>query len=156
MLLKIRTMIQGEKTADKHVQDFEKAALEGGYEGFPLIVEIKQSLNPTLRKCLSEICLQPVTIEEWYNESIMIDQQWCITKAEEAFYRKVNQSRSSRKPSLNQTGMPSIWNDTWLSYNNLYRQGGYQNRGQISLGSVVAPHQNYCLEQKNLNAMEVD
>ena len=28
MLLKIQTMIQGEKTADEHVQDFEKAAIK--------------------------------------------------------------------------------------------------------------------------------
>ena len=41
MSLKIRTMMQGDKMADKHVQDFEKAALEAGYEGFPLIVEFK-------------------------------------------------------------------------------------------------------------------
>ena len=41
MLLKIRTMMQGEKTADEHVQDFEKTALKAGYEGFPLIVEFK-------------------------------------------------------------------------------------------------------------------
>ena len=41
MSLKIRTMMQGDKTAEEHVQDFEKAALEAGYEGFPLIVEFK-------------------------------------------------------------------------------------------------------------------
>ena len=55
MSLKISTMLQGEKTADKHIQDFEKAALEARYEGFPLIVEFKCSLHPVLRKHLSEI-----------------------------------------------------------------------------------------------------
>ena len=48
MSLKIRTMMQGDKTANEHVQDFEKAALEAGYEGFPLIVEFKRSLHPAL------------------------------------------------------------------------------------------------------------
>ena len=48
MFLKIRTMMQGDKMADKHVQDFEKAALEAGYEGFPLIVEFKRSLHLAL------------------------------------------------------------------------------------------------------------
>ena len=38
MSLKIRTMMQGDKTADEHIQDFEKAALEARYEGCPLIV----------------------------------------------------------------------------------------------------------------------
>ena len=39
MLLKICTMMQGDKMVDEHVQDFEKVALEAEYEGFPLIVE---------------------------------------------------------------------------------------------------------------------
>ena len=60
----------------EHVQDFEKAALEAGYEEFPLIVEFKQSLHPALRKRLSEIQPQPITIQEWYNEAINIDRQW--------------------------------------------------------------------------------
>ena len=55
MSLKIRTMMQGERTADEHVQDFEKAALEAGYEGFQFIMEFKQLLHPMLRKHLSEI-----------------------------------------------------------------------------------------------------
>ena len=148
--------MQGEKTADEHVQDFEKAALEAGYEGFPLIMEFKRSLHPALRKRLSEICPQLVTIEEWYNESITIDRQWRITKAEEAFYGKANQSGSSRKLLLNQTEMPGVWNDTWPSYNNSYGQGGYQNRGQTSSESATAPHQDYRSGQKDFNAMDVD
>ena len=55
MSLKIHTMMQGDKTADEHVQDFEKVALEASYEGFPLIIEFKRSLHPALRKCLLEI-----------------------------------------------------------------------------------------------------
>ena len=50
MSLKICTMMQGDKSTDEHVQDFEKAALEAGYEGFPLIVEFKWSLYPALQK----------------------------------------------------------------------------------------------------------
>jgi len=46
--LKIRTLEQGDKSADEHVQDFEKAALEAGYEGYPLVVEFKCSLNAGL------------------------------------------------------------------------------------------------------------
>ena len=39
--LKIRTMQQEEKPADEPVQDFEKAMLEAGYNGYPLVVEFK-------------------------------------------------------------------------------------------------------------------
>ena len=104
MSLKICTMMQGDRTVDEHVQDFEKAALEAGYEGFSLIVEFKQSLHPTLKKRLSEIRPQPVTIQEWYNESITIDRQWHISKAEEVFYGKTNQGGSVRKPLQSQAG----------------------------------------------------
>ena len=48
MLLKICTMMQGDKSVDEHMQDFEKVALEAGYEGFLLIVEFKRSLHPAL------------------------------------------------------------------------------------------------------------
>ena len=105
-------MMQGDKTADEHIQDFEKAALEAGYEGFPLIMEFKWSLHPALRKRLSEIRPQPITIQEWYNELITIDRQWRISKAEEAFYGKTNQSGAARKPQQSQAGTSSVQNDT--------------------------------------------
>ena len=132
MSLKIRTMMQGDKTVDEHVQDFEKAALEAGYEGYPLIVKFKQSLHPTLQKQLSEIRPQPVTIQEWYNESITIDRQWCILKAEEAFYGKTNQSSAVRKNPQTQAGTSLEQNAPRSSYNNTYGQGGYQNRNQTT------------------------
>ena len=47
--------MQEDKTADKHIQDFKKAALEIGYEGYLLIVKFKRSFHSMLRKCLSEI-----------------------------------------------------------------------------------------------------
>ena len=96
-----------------------------------------------------------MTIEEWYDETITIDRQWHVMKTEEAFYSEASQSGSVRKPLQNQTGMPGVWNDSQPSYNNSYRQGGYQNRGQIS-GSVTVPHQDNRLGQKDSNAMEVD
>ena len=123
--------MQGDKTVDEHVQDFERAALEAGYEGFPLIVEFKRSLHPALRKRLSEIRPQPVTMQEWYNKSITINRQWRISKAEEAFYGKTNQSGAVRKNPQAQAGTSSERNAPRSSYNN-YGQGGYQNRSQQS------------------------
>ena len=154
MSLKIRTMMQGDRTAEEHIQDFEKAALEAGYEGFPLIVEFKQSIHPALQKRLSEIRPQPVTIQEWYNEAITIDRHWRITKAEEAFYGKANQGGSVRKPPQSQAGTSLEQNAPRPSYNS-YGQGGYQNRSQQS-GSTAAPHQEYKPGQKDPNAMDVD
>ena len=50
---KIQTIMQENYMAD--VQDFKKAALEAGYEGYPIIVEFKGSLHPVLRWRLAEI-----------------------------------------------------------------------------------------------------
>ena len=71
-------MQQGDKPVNKHVQDFEKATLEAGYDGYPLVVEFKQSLNQGLRRHLTELHPGPVTIEKWYNEAIRMDHQWRI------------------------------------------------------------------------------
>jgi len=73
--LKIRTIQQGDRLADKHVQEFEKAALEAGYEGYLLVVEFKRSLNAGLQRRLMELQPMPMTIEQWYNEAIMMDCQ---------------------------------------------------------------------------------
>ena len=148
-------MMEGDKTADEHVQDFKKAALEASYEGFPLIVEFKRSIHPALRKRLSEIRPQPVTIQEWYNEAITIDRQWRISKAEEAFYGKANQGGSVRKPPQSQAGTSSERNAPRSTYNN-YGQGGYQNRSQTSsTRSATAPRQDNRSGQKDPNAMDV-
>ena len=95
-----------------------------------------------------------MTIQEWYNKLITIDRQWRISKAEEAFYRKMNQSSAVRGPQQTQAGTSGVRNDTRPSYNS-YRQGGYQNWSQQS-GSVMAPRQEYKPEQKDPNVMDVD
>ena len=114
-------------------------------------------INPssTMKTTIRDIRPQSVTIQKWYNEAITIDRQWRITKVEEAFYGKANQSGSSRKPPSNQAGTPRVRNDSRTSYNN-YRQGGYQNRAQTSSGSATAPHQNTQSGQKDPNAMDID
>ena len=79
-------MQQGEKHADEHVQEFQRAALEAGYEGYPLVVEFKRSLNAGLRRQLQNLRPQPITIRQWYKEAVTVDRQWQVAKAEEAFY----------------------------------------------------------------------
>ena len=48
-------MIHGDRHADEHVQDFDKAALDTDYKGYPLIMEFKCFLNLALRKQLTEL-----------------------------------------------------------------------------------------------------
>jgi len=78
--LKIRTIQQGDRLVDEHVQEFEKAALEAGYEGYLLVVEFKCSLNSGLKRRLTELWPMPVTIQQWYDEAIMMDRQWKIAR----------------------------------------------------------------------------
>jgi len=76
--------------ADEHVQEFEKAVLEAGYEGYPLVAEFKCLLNSGLRRRLMELQPMPVTIQQWYDKAITMDRQWKVARTEESFYRKVN------------------------------------------------------------------
>jgi len=62
--LKIRTIQQGDRSADEHIQEFEKAVLEAGYEGYPLVVEFKCLLNSGLRRRLTELWPMPMTIQQ--------------------------------------------------------------------------------------------
>ena len=87
---------QEDRLADEHVQEFEKAALEASYEGYPLVVEFKYLLNSGLRRRLMELWPMPMTIQQWYDEAIMMDCQWKVAKTEEFFYEKVN--GTVRKP----------------------------------------------------------
>jgi len=74
-LLKIRTIQQEDRSADEPVQEFEKAALEAGYKGYPLVVEFKRSLNSGLRRRLMELRPMPMTIQQWYDKAITMDCQ---------------------------------------------------------------------------------
>jgi len=81
---------------DEHVQEFEKAALEAGYKGYPLVVEFKRLLNSGLRRRLMELQPMPMTIQQWYDEAITMDCQWKVARTKKSFYGKVN--GTVRKP----------------------------------------------------------
>ena len=107
MSLKICTMVQGEKHADEHVQEFQRAALEAGYEGYPLVVEFKRSLNAGLRRQLQNLRPQPITIGQWYKEAITVDRQWRVAKAEEAFYNRANSSTAKKEADKPKESRPN-------------------------------------------------
>jgi len=131
-------------------RNLKTAALEAGYEGYPLVEEFKCSLNAGLWRRLMELWPMHITIEQWYNEAIIMDSQWKVAKTEEAFYRKVN--RTVRKP---------------LQYG---QQGQGQEQGQASSSSQEnqwqffrnqAPpqhgqRQNTGQPQRDTNAIDVD
>jgi hypothetical protein len=52
-IYKLCTLVQGDHTADEHVQTFKKATRGAGYYGNVLIKEFKCSLHSRLRECIS-------------------------------------------------------------------------------------------------------
>jgi len=148
--LKIRTIQQGDRSVDEHVQEFEKAALEAGYEGYPLVVEFKCSLNSGLRRRLMELRPMSVTIQQWYDEAIMMDRQWKVARTEESFYGKVN--GTVRKPLQHgQQGQGQGQGQASSS------QQGYQR--QFFRNQMPPQHgqrQNTGQPQRDPNAMDID
>ena len=72
-VFQIAMIIQGDKTADEHVQDFKIATHGSGYVGTPLIYEFKWSLNKGLCEWLNNLEHWPITIKDWYNEAMWLD-----------------------------------------------------------------------------------
>jgi len=79
----------------------------------------------------------PVTIEQWYDEAIMMDRQWKVAKTEEAFYGKVN--RTVRKPpqygqqGQDQGQASSLQGNQQQFFRNQVppQHGQHQNTGQL-------------------------
>ena len=65
-IIKLRTLSQGDRTAEEHIQDFRKNAIGSGYEGRALIEEFKRSLNRPLKEKIMLSEIPPVDIEGWY------------------------------------------------------------------------------------------
>ena len=151
MSFKIRTMQQGDKHADEHVQEFQRAALEAGYEGYPLVVEFKRSLNAGLRRQLQNLRPQPITIGQWYKEAITVDCQWRVAKAEEAFYTKANSSsvkKDTDKPKETRPNQPRQGNSQYTK--------AWQPRTFQLAPQGAGSNQGNAAGQKDPNAMDVD
>ena len=151
MSLKICTMMQGDKHADEHVQEFQRAALEAGYDGYPLVVEFKRSLNAGLRRQLQNLRPQPIMIGQWYNEAITVDRQWRVAKAEEAFYSRANSSTAKKEADKPKETRPNQPRQNNRQYGRAWQPRTFQFR-QEAAGS----QQGNAAGQKDPNAMDID
>ena len=151
MSLKIRTMIQGDKHADDHVQEFQRVALEAGYEGYPLMVEFKRSLNAGLRRQLQNLRPQPITINQWYKEAITVDRQWQVAKAEEAFYNKANTSATKKEADKPKKTRPNQPRQNDGRYTRAWQPRTFQ-LGPLPTGN----QQGNAAGQKDPNAMDIN
>ena len=151
MSLKIRTMIQGDKHADEHVQEFQRAALEAGYDGYPLVVEFKRSLNAGLRRQLQSLRPQPITINQWYKEAVTVDRQWRVAKAEEAFYNRANSSSVKKEADKPKESKPNPPRQNNSQYARAWQPRTFQLRPP-----ATGTSQGNTQGQKDPNAMDVD
>jgi len=135
---------------DEHVQEFEKAALEAGYKGYPLVVEFKRSLNSGLRRRLTELLPMPTTIQQWYDKAITMDRQWKVARTEESFYGKVN--RTMRKPPQHGQQGQGQGQGQASSLQQRYQQQFFRDQ----MPAQHEPHQNTGQPQRDPNVMDVD
>ena len=95
-IYKLHTIVQGDKTVDKHVQSFKKAACGLGYSSYALVEEFKCSLYAWLREQVSNLDRIPETIDGWYQQSMHLDRQWRRAKKEAEYYSKMTQSAKAQ------------------------------------------------------------
>ena len=125
--------------------------MEAGYDGYLLVVEFKRSLNAGLRRQSQNLRPQLITINQWYKEAIMVDRQWHVAKAEEAFYNKANESvtkKEANKPKESRPNQPQQ-NDGW--YTRAWQPRTFQLSPQ-----GAGNNQGNATGQKDPNAMDVD
>ncbi|KAG6913243.1 hypothetical protein DXG01_008453 [Tephrocybe rancida] len=118
-IMKLRTMVQGSRTMDEHVQDFKKVARSSGYLGVALVEEFKRSIHKAIREKLCNAETPPVTITEWYTRATASDRQWRRTKAEEQLYAP--HGASPKKPATTTTALAAPQQNR---YNSWRPQGG--------------------------------
>ena len=90
--VELRKLEQEEKTMEKFVQKFKRAARESGYEGRPLVEEFKRGMNGGIRRKLMEAENPPASIEQWYRRAMALDRNWRESRRENKRMRSKKES----------------------------------------------------------------
>jgi hypothetical protein len=91
-IYRLRTIQQGDRTADKHVLAFKKIARSLGYSGDALTEEFKCSLNGRLRERISNLDNVPGSVDEWYHQAMRLDTQWRRARQEAQYHNRMTSS----------------------------------------------------------------
>ena len=70
----LRQLEQGGRSMEEFVQIFKRIVRGSGYEGRPLIEEIKRGINRGIRGKLMEAENPPTSIENWYRRATALDR----------------------------------------------------------------------------------
>ena len=70
----LKVLEQGERTIEKSIQEFRRAARGSRYKGRPLIEEFKRGMNGLIRRQLMEAERSSTSIEKWYKHATNLDK----------------------------------------------------------------------------------
>ena len=70
----LKILEQEERTIEKSIQEFRRAARGRRYEGRPLIEEFKRGMNGLIRRKLMEAERSSTSIEQWYKHATNLDK----------------------------------------------------------------------------------
>ena len=84
----LRQLEQGGRSMEEFVQIFKRIVRGSGYEGRPLIEEIKRGINRGIRGKLMEAENLPTSIENWYRREIALDRNWRESRREKKRLRE--------------------------------------------------------------------
>ena len=84
----LRKLEQGGRTMKEFVQELKSAARGSGYEGRPLIEELKRGMNGGIRRKLMEAENPPASIKQWYRRAMALNRNWRESRREEERLRK--------------------------------------------------------------------
>ena len=73
-IAKLRRIEQEGKIMEEFVQELRKAARKSKYERRLLVKEFKRGINNIIQRRLIKAKCQPNTIEQWYNQAIILNR----------------------------------------------------------------------------------
>ena len=126
---KLRMLEQGEKTIDKYVQEFKRAARGSGYEERALVEEFKRGLNRGIRRRLAEAELPPTIIMQWQERAVQLDCNMRQSRAEEKVLAGRGRGNAAWGPPASNAQQPVGQRPFWNT-------GRYYRVSQTSFGHI--------------------
>jgi len=105
----LRKMEQEEKSMEKYIQEFKRAARGSGYKGQPLIEEFKRGINSGIWRKLIETENLPASIEQWYRRAMALDRNWRESRREEERLRKKKTGGGGQNQERQDLPQPLVW-----------------------------------------------
>ena len=80
---KLKKVEQKERTMEKFIQEFRRAARESRYQERALAEEFKREMNRVIRRKLMKVERPLVSIKQWYEHTTNLNKHWRESKRKE-------------------------------------------------------------------------